>query len=75
MQRLFILSLLLIILSCGSTKAQTDSSKTNVMDQALAPAKILAARHEFLNNNMRGALTLYREVLQTDPTNVTALYG
>ncbi|MFN8700259.1 MAG: tetratricopeptide repeat protein [Flavobacteriales bacterium] len=57
------------------SSAQSDSTKAGVMDQALAPAKILAARHEFLNNNMRGALTLYREVAETDPTNVTALYG
>jgi len=56
-------------------QTQTDSTRTGVMSQALVPAKILAARHEFINNNMRGALTIYREILETDPRSVTALYG
>jgi hypothetical protein len=49
---------LVLTLWTNISYAQTDSTKAGVMDQALAPAKILAARHEFLNNNMRGALTL-----------------
>jgi len=55
--------------------AQVDSTETSVMDQALVPAKIIAARHQFTENNMRGALTLFREVLDADPTNASAMYG
>jgi tetratricopeptide (TPR) repeat protein len=54
---------------------QTDTTGAGVLDQALVPARILAARHEYNENNMRGALTIYREVLDADPTNVTAMYG
>ena len=55
--------------------AQVDSTEASVMDQALVPAKIIAARHQFTENNMRGALTLFREVLDADPTNASAMYG
>lgn len=55
--------------------AQPDSTSGGFFNQALAPAKLLAARHEFNEHNMRGALTLYRELLETDPNNAAALYG
>ncbi len=55
--------------------AQKDTIDPGFVDQAIMPAKVLAARHEYNENNMRGALTLYREVLETDPGNTTALYG
>jgi len=58
-----------------SGSAQPDSTKAGVMSQALVPARVLAARHEFNVNNMRGALTIYREIISTDPTNISALYG
>ncbi len=45
------------------------------MGQAAIPVKIIAAKHEFNENNMRGAITLYREVLAVDPVNATATYG
>jgi tetratricopeptide (TPR) repeat protein len=35
----------------------------------------MAARHEFNENNMRGAMLIYREVLQSDANNAAALYG
>jgi tetratricopeptide (TPR) repeat protein len=78
MQRNFRFSLIVLVaatLSSAIADAQTDSTKAGVVSQALVPAKVLAARHEFNNNNMRGALTLYREIVSTDPQNVTALYG
>lgn len=37
-------------------------------------AKLVAAKHEFNESNMRGALTLYREILETEPNNGAALY-
>lgn len=57
------------------SNSQTDTTSAGVIDQALVPARILAARHEYNENNMRGALTIYREVLDADPTSVTAMYG
>lgn len=37
-------------------------------------AKLVAAKHEFNQSNMRGALTLYREILESEPNNGSALY-
>lgn len=37
-------------------------------------AKLVAAKHEFNESNMRGALTIYREILETEPQNSSALY-
>jgi len=68
--------LLLIFSVCTlSSLAQTDSTETGLMGQAAIPVKIIAAKHEFNENNMRGAITLYREVLAVDPVNATATYG
>ena len=54
--------------------SQADSS-ASFMDQALSAPRLIAARHEFNENNMRGALIIYREVLAAEPRNSTALYG
>jgi tetratricopeptide (TPR) repeat protein len=69
--------LLLLILSVCSLSAlsQVDSTDASLMGQAAIPVKIIAAKHEFNENNMRGAITLYREVLAVDPVNATATYG
>lgn len=75
--RIFIL--LCWLVSSGLVFSQSESpqgSKTpGLKDQAVAGSKIIAARVEFNKNNIRGALTLYREVLDTDPNNSTALFG
>ncbi len=55
--------------------SQKDTTKSGLMDQALVTPRVLAARHEFNENNMRGALLIYREVLETEPNNASALYG
>ncbi len=68
----FIIFLFFNFLSCFS---QGDSLKVSGMDQALIAPRILAGRHEFNENNMRGALTIFREVLEADPKNANALYG
>jgi|GEM_PF-306964 len=54
--------------------SKADTTDPGMLQKGTAPAKMLAARHEFLNHNMRGALTLYREVIDTDPNNALALY-
>jgi tetratricopeptide (TPR) repeat protein len=56
-------------------QAQKDTSRTSIFTGALATPRIMAARHEYNENNMRGAMLIYREVLQGDPTNAAALYG
>lgn len=75
--------LALVIVSCFiviKTDASTfevmvaDTSETGFFDNAAVPAKILAAKHEFNDHNLRGALTIYREVLNIEPQNATALY-
>jgi tetratricopeptide (TPR) repeat protein len=58
-----------------TSQAQTDTTGTGIFGQTSNAVKIVAAKHEFNENNMRGALTIYREVLDTDPTNATAHYG
>ena len=55
--------------------AQKDTSRVGLFDAALSTPRIMAARHEFNDNNMRGAMLIYREVLQSDPNNAAALYG
>ncbi len=67
--------ILLLGISYLHIQAQPENSGSSVMDQALIAPRILAARHEFNDNNMRGALTIYREVLEADPSNSQALYG
>jgi tetratricopeptide (TPR) repeat protein len=60
----------------ASAFAQEDGKKdAGFFDQALVTPRIIAARHEFNENNMRGAMLIYREVLQAEPNNANALYG
>ncbi|MBM3448521.1 MAG: tetratricopeptide repeat protein [Bacteroidetes bacterium] len=42
---------------------------------AFAQTDLLDAEREFNNGNMRGALTLFRKVLESDPMNYTAQFG
>ena len=58
-----------------SAFAQKDSTKAGLFDNAMVTPRIMAARHEFNENNMRGAMLIYREVLQSDADNAAALYG
>jgi tetratricopeptide (TPR) repeat protein len=74
MLRIIISALLLLALQL-SAFAQKDSTKAGLFDNALATPRVMAARHEFNDNNMRGAMLIYREVLQSDPNNAAALYG
>jgi tetratricopeptide (TPR) repeat protein len=74
MLRITISALLLLALQLCAF-AQKDSTKAGLFDNALATPRVMAARHEFNDNNMRGAMLIYREVLQTDPNNASALYG
>ncbi len=77
MRLLLLLALALIGLqSFGSDieLMRADTTDPGIFKQGSIPAKMLAARHEFLENNIRGALTIYREVLQIEPENASALY-
>ena len=64
-----------LTIACSSAIAQKDTTNKSLFSGALATPRILAARHEFNDNNMRGSLLIYREVLQSDPNNAAALYG
>jgi tetratricopeptide (TPR) repeat protein len=55
--------------------AQRDSTGGGLFEQPFKQAKLMSARHEFNGNNMRGALTLFREVLDSEPENADALFG
>lgn len=57
--------------------ADTNDVETNeggLFSSATNRARLVAAKHEFNVSNMRGALTLYREILASEPRNSTALY-
>ncbi|MBL7942754.1 MAG: tetratricopeptide repeat protein, partial [Flavobacteriales bacterium] len=58
-----------------SLEAQKDTTGNGLFDQPFKQAKLMSARHEYNENNMRGALTLYREVLDNDADNADALFG
>jgi Anaphase-promoting complex, cyclosome, subunit 3/WD40-like Beta Propeller Repeat len=55
--------------------AQPGKKESTMIDGALVAPKLIAAKHEFNENHMRGALTLYREVLDVESDNYSALYG
>lgn len=73
--KLFLQTILLLCISVTSLLAQKDTTKTGFMDQAMVGPKMMAARHEYNENNMRGALLIYREILETEPNNADAMYG
>jgi len=62
-------------LAFGANAQKDTTSSSGLFSAALNTPKMMAARHEYSDNNMRGALTLYREILATDPNNPAALYG
>ncbi len=57
--------------------AQTDTTERTLLllDRAAIPGKITSARRKSDNNNVRGALTDYRAVLDADSSNYIALYN
>ena len=70
-----IFCLLLIALTFALTGfAQKDTTDTGLFGGAANSARMLAAKHEYNVNNMRGALTLYREILNSEPENAAAHY-
>ncbi len=56
-------------------KDSTSTRGTSLVDQALVGPRIISARSEFNKGNVRGALTIYREILETEPKNSNALFG
>lgn len=71
MLRISAIALLLVV--AASSAAQTDTTDAGILVGVTMP-KLLKAKHEFNENNMRGALILYREVLNVEPANDDALY-
>ncbi len=74
-----LLSILAATLCATSVSAieilQPDTNDTGgFFDSAAVPAKLIKAKHEFNEKNMRGALIIYREILEVEPKNATALY-
>ncbi len=54
--------------------ALPDTGDTGFFGSAANRAKMVAAKHEFNIKNMRGALTIYRDILASEPKNASALY-
>ncbi len=71
MNKLFLL-LLCVVLS-SALSAQIDTNGVSVMDKAMIPAKLNSAQRKLDNNNVRGALTEFREVLSIDSLSFMAL--
>jgi hypothetical protein len=74
-----LLSILAVTLCASSVNAieilQADTNDTGgFFDSAAIPAKLIKAKHEFNEKNMRGALIIYREILEIEAKNTTALY-
>lgn len=74
---LFAITLFLVGISAQliAQKDTTSAKGASLMDQALVGPRIISARSEFNKNNVRGALTIYREILDTEPNNSNALFG
>jgi len=70
-----LLTLLVFTAWWAASTAQTDTTGVSNLDAALNATKMLSAEHEFIKGNMRGALTLYREILSTDAMNFKAQLG
>ena len=75
MNKFFFLITTISLFFLSSLHAQKDTTDRGFFDQAMVTPRIIAARHEFNDNNMRGALLIYREVLETEPNNANAMYG
>ena len=52
----------------------SDTTK-NVIDKAKIQIKLSEGKHQYYANNVRGALTIYREVISIDKDNPKAQYG
>lgn len=76
-QHIIRFSICLLALTFVSNMAQAqdaDTTETGLFEGAAASAKMIAAKHDYNLNNMRGALTLYREILKVEPSNAAAHY-
>lgn len=73
------ISLLIFILSVFSLQSFSQKDKKNKdgqeeLNMAESSAKMIAAKHEYNDNNMRGALTLFRAVIKSEANNASARY-
>ena len=77
MKKIALLALLFLSIahiSSANFVCVADTSDSGFLGNAAVPAKMLAAKHEYNENNMRGALIIYREILELEPSNAMALY-
>lgn len=51
-----------------------DTNDTGFLEKSGVAPKMIAAKHEFNEKNMRGALLIYREVLKLQPEHANAKY-
>jgi tetratricopeptide (TPR) repeat protein len=72
--RLFICTIAFAASINSMIAQETDTTDTGLFEGAAASAKMIAAKHDYNLNNMRGALTLYREILKVEPKNAAAHY-
>ncbi|MFK7757914.1 MAG: tetratricopeptide repeat protein [Flavobacteriales bacterium] len=67
-----------ILLTCclvfSTFLAQHSFSQGDEKKGGIKIGKMAAARHEFQNNNYRGALLMYRDILKVEPNNAMAQY-
>lgn len=73
MKKLFLF--VVLVCSMNVVLAQIDTNGVSVMDKAMIPAKLSSAQRKLDNNNVRGALTDFREVLSIDSLSFMALNG
>ncbi|CAG5085314.1 tetratricopeptide repeat protein [Parvicella tangerina] len=66
--------LLFILCTVTLTNAQVDTTK-NIIDKAKIQYKLSEGKAKFYENNFRGSLNIYREVLVADENNALAHYG
>lgn len=66
--------LLIIVCSVGLASAQVDTTK-NIIDKAKIQYKLSEGKTKFYENNFRGSLNIFREILVIDESNAEAHYG
>ncbi len=68
------LTMLVSVVSAANTTMVPDTSK-NIIDKTKIQYKLSEGKHKFYEHNYRGALNIYREVLDLDEGNTKAHYG
>ncbi len=70
-----ILGLMLVLFTSVTAWTQKDSTGTGDGGLNVNTGKMLSAEHKYVKGDMRGALTIFREVLTNDPNDYKAQLG